>query len=42
MWVPVVRGVPHLRRSASSSINTQPFRAGLTFGGPALRASMIY
>ena len=27
--------VPHLRRSGSPSIDTQPFRAGLTFGdGP--------
>ena len=29
----ITRMVPHLRRSASSSFETQPFRAGLTFGG---------
>jgi hypothetical protein len=30
--------VPHLRRSIRTPNYTQPFRAGLTFGRPALRA----
>src|SRR5271156_1777277 len=32
-------GVPRIRRSTMFVFDTQPFRAGLPSGGPALRAS---
>ncbi len=33
-----IHGVPHLRCSSVLVLGSQPYRAGLTFSGPALRA----